>query len=216
MSIFGSTLNIDNFKNWQTAFRYFLRFAAAKAAVSYGMPIMTTIFAICNGAVARIGSSLDGITGAAVALPSEISTAIEGVGFLASIPLWLVTLIGCLLIWVLSILMILTVYGRFFKLFLFTAISPLPLSTFAGESTSSVGKAFIKSYVGVCLEGAVIVICCIIFSAYITAFDPGAIDTTAPAVNLVWSYLGEVIFNMLILVGLVKGSDRVVKEMMGL
>ena len=42
------------------------------------------------------------------------------------------------------------------------------------------------------------------------------IDTSAAAVTQVWSYVGELIFNMLVLVGAVKMADRVVREMMGL
>ena len=74
--------------------------------------------------------------------------------------------------------------------------------------------AFIKSYSAVCLEGAIIVLACIIFSVF--ASSPPAIDTGAAAVTQVWSYIGELIFNMLVLVGAVKMADRVVREMMGL
>lgn len=110
--------------------------------------------------------------------------------------------------------MILTVYSRFFKIYLYTAIAPIPLSTFAGEPTQSVGKSFIKSFCAVCLEGAIVILACIIFSLF--ASSPPSIDTNAQAVNQVWSYVGELVFNMLVLVGTVKMSDRVVREMMGL
>ena len=110
--------------------------------------------------------------------------------------------------------MILTVYGRFFKLYLYTAIAPIPLSTFAGESTSHVGQSFLKSFTAVCLEGAIIVLSCIIFSLF--ASTPPVVDTSASAVTQVWKYIAELIFNMLILVGAIKMSDRVVREMMGL
>ena len=110
--------------------------------------------------------------------------------------------------------MILTVYGRFFKLYLYTAISPIPLSTFAGEPTQQVGKSFLKSYVGVCLEGAIIILACVIFSRYTSS--PPVIDANAEAVNQVWSYLGELIFNMLVLVGIVKMADKTVHEMIGI
>ena len=110
--------------------------------------------------------------------------------------------------------MILSVYGRFFKMFMYTAIAPIPLSTFAGEPTQSIGKSFLKSYSSVCLEGAVIVLACVIFSAF--ASSPPVVDTGAAAATMVWSYVGELIFNMLILVGSVKMADRVVREMMGL
>ena len=107
-----------------------------------------------------------------------------------------------------------TVYGRFFKIYLYTAIAPVPFSSFAGEPSSSVGKSFIKSYTAVCLEGAIIVLGCIIFSLFVAS--PPVVDKTAAAVNQVWTYVGELIFNMIVLVGTVKMSDRVVKEMMGL
>ena len=73
-------------------------------------------------------------------LTAEIVEKIEAVGMLESIPLWIVTLLGSLLITVLSFIMILTVYGRMFKLYMYTAIAPIPISTFAGEPSQSVGK----------------------------------------------------------------------------
>ena len=110
--------------------------------------------------------------------------------------------------------MIMTVYGRFFKLYLYTAIAPVPLSAFAGEPTQNIGKSFLKSYASVCLEGAIIVLACIIFSVF--ASSPPVVDPNATPASMVWSYIGELIFNMLILVGAVKMADRLVKEMMGI
>ena len=75
-------------------------------------------------------------------------------------------------------------------------------------------KSFIKSYAAVCLEGAVIVLACIIFSLF--ASSPPVVNPDAAAVSMVWSYIGELVFNMLVLVGAVKMADRVVREMMGL
>lgn len=138
----------------------------------------------------------------------------ESCGFFESIPLWAVTLIGGLFITVLSFIMIMTVYGRFFKLYMYTALAPIPLSTFAGEPSQNVGKSFIKSYCAVLLEGAVIVLACIIFSLF--ASTPPVVNPDAAAVTQVWAYIGELVFNMLVLVGAVKMSDRIIREMMGL
>lgn len=215
MSIFKGTVNIQDLKRPEQAIRYFLRFAAAKVAITYGMDIMVAIYNICAGIIARVADQLGGGTGAGVALPDEMRNTINSLGFLESIPLWLVTILGSLFILVLSFIMILTVYSRFFKLFMYSALAPLPLATFAGDGTSQVGKSFIKSYVGVCLEGAVIVLACLLFSAFTSSSPPGY-DPSASAFSMVWTYVGETIFNLLILVGLVKGADRIVKEMMGL
>lgn len=201
-------------KRPEIAIKLFIRFVIAKAAVTYGMDLMLAVFAIVQGVISSImgASGLSGLTG--TVLPSELVTAIDNCGFWESIPLWAVTLIGSLLITVLSFIMIMTVYGRFFKLYLYTALAPVPLSTLAGEPTQSMGLSFLRSYTAVCLEGAVIVLSCIIFSLF--ASSPPVVDTGATAVNQVWSYIGELAFNMLVLVGAVKMSDHTVKEMMGI
>lgn len=206
--------NFAELKRPETAVKMFIRFILAKASISYGLELMMTLFGIVQGIAAKIMATSGLASVTETVLPKSIIQAIEDSGFWESVPLWAVTLIGSLFITVLSFIMIMTVYGRFFKVYLYTAIAPIPLSAFAGEPSSSVGKSFIKSYAAVCLEGAIIVLGCIIFSLF--ASSPPVVDETAAAVNQVWSYVGEIIFNMIVLVGTVKMSDRVVKEMMGL
>ena len=201
-------------KRPEHALKVFIRFALAKAAVTYGLELMIALFNIVQGLISTIMNAAGFGVAQDTVLPAEIVTAVEDYGFFESIPLWAVTLIGGLFITVLSFIMIMTVYGRFFKLYLYTAIAPVPLSAFAGEPSQNIGKSFIKSYAAVCLEGAIIVLACIIFSLF--ASSPPVVDPDAAAVTQVWSYVGELIFNMLVLVGAVKMADRVVREMMGL
>ena len=201
-------------KRPETALKLFIRFALAKGVVTYGLELMMALFRIVQGVISTIMNSAGFGSAQQTVLPSEIVSAVEDCGFFESIPLWAVTLIGGLFITVLSFVMIMTVYGRFFKLYLYAAIAPIPLSTFAGEPSQNVGRSFIKSYAAVCLEGAIIVLACIIFSYF--AATPPTINTGAAAVTMVWSYIGELVFNMLVLVGAVKMADRVVREMMGL
>ena len=201
-------------KKPEHALKLFIRFALAKGLITYGLELMMALFRIVQGTIDTIMNAAGFGAASRTILPDEIVTAVEDCGFFESIPLWAVTLIGGLFITVLSFVMIMTVYGRFFKLYLYTAIAPVPLSTFAGEPSQNVGKSFIKSYAAVCLEGAIIVLACVIFSLF--ASSPPAVDPDAAAVSMVWSYIGELVFNMLVLVGAVKMADRVVREMMGL
>ena len=201
-------------KKPEHALKLFVRFAIAKGVISHGLELMMALFNIVQGVIGTIMRTAGFGVAQQTVLPNEIVEAVEDCGFFESIPLWAVTLIGGLFITVLSFIMIMSVYGRFFRLYLYTAIAPIPLSTFAGEPSQNVGKSFIKSYAAVCLEGAIIVLACIIFSLF--AASPPAVDPDAAAVTMVWSYIGELIFNMLVLVGAVKMADRVVREMMGL
>jgi len=214
MGVMKTCGSFAELKKPEQAVKLFIRFAIAKAVISYGMDLMLALMNIVQGVTSTIMNTSGFGTPQTTTLPSEIVTAVEACSFFESIPLWAVTLIGSLFIWILSFVMILTVYGRFFRLYMYTAIAPIPLSSFAGEPTQSIGISFLKSYAAVCLEGAVIFIACIIFSVF--ASSPPVIDTSAAAASMIWSYIGELIFNMLVLVGTIKMSDRVVREMMGL
>ena len=215
MGVFQNAAGFRELQRPEFAIRHFVRFAAAKVAVGYSMEIMTAIFKICGGIVQNVMGSIGAASAASVSLPSEISTAVQGVGLLGSIPLWLVSLLGSLFITVMSFILILTVYSRFFKIYMFTALAPLPLASFAGEGQSQIGKGFLRSYLAVCMEGAVIVLACLIFTGF-TASGTPVVDASDPAVTMVWKDIGETIFNMLVLVGLVRGSDRIAREMFGL
>lgn len=201
-------------KKPEHAFKLFVRFAAAKIVVTYGLDLMLDIFEIVQGLISTIMKTSGLKSMSKTVLPDAIIKAVEKCGFFESIPLWAVTLIGGLVVTVLSYIMIMTIYGRFFKLYLYTALAPVPLSTFAGEPTQNVGKSFLKSYCAVCLEGAIVILACIIFSLF--ASSPPVVAKNVSAVTKVWKYIAELIFNMLVLVGTIKASDRVVREMMGL
>ena len=215
MGIVKTCSSFTELKKPEMVFKCFIRFVLAQAAVTHGMELMTALFKVAQGMISTImtASGLSALTD--TTLPAEMVTIIEDVGFLESIPLWAITLLGSLFIWVLSLIMILTVYSRFFKLYLATAIAPIPMASFAGQPSSSIGVAFLKSYAAICLEGCIIVLACVIFSAFATT-PPAIADDTLAAATIVWNYVGEVLFNMLVLVGCIKMSDRLIRELMGL
>lgn len=201
-------------KRPEHAAKLFIRFILAKAVVGYGLDLMMALFRIVQGVISTTMSTAGLTAQAAVTMPEEMVAAIQALTFWQSIPAWAVSLIGSLVIIVLSFVMIMSVYGRFFKLYLYTAIAPIPLSAFAGEPSANIGKSFLKSYAAVCLEGAIIVLGCIIFSVF--ASSQPVVDVSASPVTMVWAYMGELIFNLLVLTGAVKMADRVVREMFGL
>ena len=209
-----TSANLTDVKRPEHALKLFLRFAIAKGVVTYGLELMMAVFEVVQGIISKIMRT-SGLGGASkTSLPNEMIDAIEDCGFFESIPLWAVTIIGSLFITILSFIIIMTMYGRFFKLYMYTAIAPIPLATFAGQPTQNVGRSFVKSYAAVCLEGAIIVLACVIFSMF--ASTPPVVDADAAPTAMVWKYIGELVFNMLVLVGSVKMSDRIIREMMGL
>lgn len=206
--------SFSEMKKPEHALKLFIRFVLAKAVVGYGLDLMMALFRIVQGVISTAMNTAGVAAQTAVTMPSEMEEAIRELTFWESIPAWAVSLIGSLVIIVLSFVMIMSVYGRFFKLYMYTAIAPIPLSAFAGEPSANIGKSFLKSYAAVCLEGAIIVLACIIFSVF--AASPPVVAADATPVTMVWTYMGELIFNLLVLTGAVKMADRVVREMFGL
>lgn len=206
--------SITELKKPEKAVMTLVRFCIAKGVVTYGLELMLAIFDIMQGMVTTIMRASGLAATSSMGLPEEMIKAIEDCGFFESIPLWAVTIIGSLVITILSFLIIMSVYGQFFKLYMYTAITQVPLSAFAGEQAQQIGVSFLKSYAGVCMEGVIIVLACIIFSAF--AASPPELASSGSPVSMKWAYIGELVFNMLILVGAVKMVDHMAKEMMGL
>ena len=185
MGVVKTCGSFTELKKPEMAFKCFVRFILAQAAVMYGMELMTALFRVAQGMVSTIMDSSGLADLSATTLPDEM------------------------------VVMILTVYSRFFKLYIATAIAPVPLASFAGQPSSSIGVAFLKSYTAICLEGCVIVLACVIFSAFAST-PPAIADSSLAPATIVWNYVGELIFNMLVLVGAIKMSDRLIRELMGL
>jgi hypothetical protein len=200
-------------KRPEQALKVFVRFAIAKGLVTYGMELMLALLEIGQGILSTVMSASTSVIADSI-LPESISTAVEECSLLPSIGILAVSLVGMLVIVVLSFILILTVYGRMFRVYLYTAVAPIPLSAFAGEPTQQIGISFLKSYASVCLEGVIIALCCVIYSAY--AASAPAVSADASTAMQVLTYIGELAFNMLVLVGLIKGASQVTREMMGI
>lgn len=199
----------------ETAVKVFIRFAIAKYLIDNCLTLLVDFVTIVQGIISKVTGASSIGTALEFIIPSEVQSTFEGIGILdGAIPVWAVCFIAHLAFIVIGIVLLLTVYGRFFRIYMYAALAPIPLSTLAGQPTENIAKSFLKSYAGVCMQGVVIVLACIIFTAYAASMPQ--IDTTAEPLTMVWRYVTEVCFNMLVLVGLVKGSDRIIHDMMGL
>lgn len=199
----------------ETAVKVFIRFAIAKYLIDNCLTLLVDFVTIVQGIISKVTGASSIGTALEFTIPSEVQSTFEGIGILdGAIPVWAVCFIAHLAFIVIGLVLLLTVYGRFFRIYMYAAIAPIPLSTMAGQPTENIAKSFLKSFAGVCLQGVVIVLACVIFTAYAASMPQ--MNTSYEPLKMVWIYVTEVVFNMLVLVGLVKGSDRIIHDMMGL
>lgn len=216
VDIFKHTTSFREFRHPEQVLRYFIRFVMAKASITYSMSIIKGIFTVTGGFVSTVKDSLGTASQIAATLPENIREAVEGAGILDKAFVYLVALLMCGIVIVLSITILMKVYMRFFKIYMFVALAPIPTAAFAGETTSRHGRTFVQAFVGACMEALVIALACIIFTAF--ASDGSDLPTFfgESSAGLIIGYMLNVIVQMVILTTLVSTADHVVKEMMGL
>ena len=202
-------------KKPETAVKVFIRFAISKALIDNCLTLLVDFVTIVQGVIKDITGASSIGTALEFTIPSDVAGSFDSIGILdGAIPLWSVCFIAHIAFIVIGLVLLLTVYGRFFRIYMYAAIAPIPLATMAGQPTENIAKSFLKSFAGVCLQGVVIVLACVIFTAYAASMPQ--MNTSYEPLKMVWIYVTEVVFNMLVLVGLVKGSDRIIHDMMGL
>lgn len=212
--VLHQTISFQELRRPEMALKMFLRFAIAKGLISHCMEILLAIMQISQGILQQVIFAGGGNLSMSLTVPGEIVSAIDGIGLFASVSMMGLVLIGSIIATVLAFILVMTVYGRFLKLYMLTALAPIPLSSFAGDHISQVGRSFLKNYASACIEFAVVALSCVIVSSLISSAP--VINTGDAPLAQVFSYLAEVLFNMLLLVGTVRMCDRIAQTFIGM
>lgn len=216
ISLFKQTTNIKEF-TLQGVFGYMLRFLGGKIAIDYCMTIMSGIISIVLDMIGVIDTS--GATIVLNTVPQNIVDMANGLNAFdigGQLPLWLLSLIAVLVTCICGILFLISVYGRFFRVYIHIALAPIGLSAFGGDSTAGSGKRFLTSFISVCLEAAVIMLAVVICKGIISqgGFGLELIDGDSVTTKLA-NYIMTNIFAMVLLCTLTFGVNRLTKEMFG-
>ena len=180
-----------------------------------------------------------------VELPQQVKLATAGLGATKATLFFIVTLIFSLVIMVCSFTIIMVVYGRLFNIYLHLAVAPLALACGSAGPLRSTFASYMRSFVGVCLQGVVIIIVCMIFSAFANNFDFSTVQTDpivelhedmteeefedwweqwnmsskeleAKKAEVLWSYLSQMLFLYLVMAGMIKGADQWIHQKLNL
>lgn len=139
------------------------------------MDILTFVISVIQSLIQKIDA---GALTADFQVPEDLASALETADWGAGMGAFVAALLLAAAIFLLSIIIIVVVYGRFFKIFLLSAIAPILLAGFASEQTETLGTNFMKSYIGECFRGIIILVACMIFSAF--AVSPTGLDASTP------------------------------------
>lgn len=176
---------------WENVLMLFIKLVVAKVCVDNAELFTTMLYRGFNSFINAISGTItqysfisgDDMTKAQYFVSeSQASQIVNNVdaGFLNFQPILLNLQISIqgLIMKIIMILANVVVIARLFELTVYTLIAPVPLSTFACEGLSDVGKGFLKSYAAVSLQAIVLAIMFVAYSAVNTALISGRIGST--------------------------------------
>lgn len=213
IQVVHSAASFAELKRPEVMVKILVRLVLTKTVVTYGLDLILSIFSAVQGVIGGIISSgftkFDGFTAEMIELFNS------NVGLWNGMVLFAVALIGSLVIVVCSAMVLLSVYGRFFKIYMHVALSPIPLAGFASTPTQSMGISFLKSFAAVCLEGACIAIACMIYNAF-ASMSPLQGLSGSTITDMIMNFIVTVVFQMLVLVGAIRLTENVTRSIFGL
>ena len=122
--IFGTGATMSETKRPEAAVRLFIRTGVAAYFVENGHRLVSLILGISQSLIGDFaGLSYSGMAGEAPKIPDTMKNAIHELSPIGSLGITIVGLVGSLAITVCSFVVLLTVYGRFFKIYMYMIIS---------------------------------------------------------------------------------------------
>lgn len=215
IGLFKSVGSLTDLRRPEVTLRALFRLVICKAFLDRGLDIVLYIIRIGQGLVGIVFGSVS-LETALPALPAEIETAIRGSNFMSKLALLIFTFVAMFIIAVMAITIIMSVYGRFFKIYVTGAIAPLALSTFSGEPTAHIGMHYLKAFAGVCLEGVIIAIACCLYGPFVRVLPPIQIAEDMGVFVDLSVYILTIVLHTMILSGLIKSADWLTQKYLGI
>lgn len=208
-----STLSFYELRRPEISFSLFIRFFIIKTLIDSGTGILLLLIKTSQRVVSAVFSA-SSLTNSIVTLPDDIRIGIRQAAFLEKLIFLLISILAVAVIITMVFTVILTVFGRFFKIFACAAFAPIPFSTMAGEPTQRMGFDYLKLFASLCLEGAVIAIACVLYSAFVQFMPDFTIGAASGLLAKLLGYIVSVVLHTLLLSGFIKSADYLLNRFM--
>ena len=185
---------------------FFIKFTLAYAVVTQAVGLLSGIFnivlSIIQNIVLEVGVGSDFLD------LEQTREVISDLSIGSQLHMWAVALIIMLIVIIASFYINIKITMRMIEIYVFIAFSPLPLSTFGSGVTSQMGQNFLKGFVAVCVQGAVM----LFYLALATAgFAFVGLMPDESIIGQMWSMAGL----MLLLVFAIMASEPTAKKIIG-
>lgn len=209
-----SYVDLQELRRPEKIFGIFLRYALSVVVVGNFHKILVNIENIIRYTSVSIVNSI-GTADASVQIPEALIDKINELSTLQSIMIFIVIVVLGLGIVIEGIFIYIIVLTRFFKVYMYFIVAPIPLSSIAAENTAHIAKSFIKNFIAVCLQGLTIGIACMLFSGIMSFMGTPDISSSDSAMSMVLGWLVETLAMLTVFAVVVKAADSLAKDFVG-
>lgn len=202
IGFFREASNLKENVTWEILMMYGMKLVLANGLMTGGLTIIQQFFSMAGKLGGQVMTgSLPAFSTTDIDLGSYLFFKVFGI-------LYAIVAIVC------GIIMLFTVYGRYLKLYILTAMAPIALSTMAGgRGMEQSAYAWIKNFLACVFEIVIVAITMTIGGMMMQHLDFGAASTLG-----IWSFGDgslqclQNLFTMVIMTGAVKGADTFLRR----
>jgi hypothetical protein len=188
----------------EVIFKAMFKMALCKLAVDSSLLFMEAIYAVFQKITSGIETAITIEAGVDGAIDlNALNRHIDSLSLGGQIGMLIELVIVKFGVWIIMGLVKVICIARFIEIYMYVAISPIPIATFPSDEMSQIGKNFLKSFAAVCLQGTLIFL---VLTFFPVLLSEQLIGDDVSAFNL--------LLYSLVLILAVFGANRYAKSML--
>lgn len=177
--------NLHDIDTWMF-FKWVFKTFVAVLLVTNTWNIVMGIFDMAQQVVNQSAGVIIGNTSIDIAsIVGDLEAKLDALSLGGLVGLWFQSLFVGLTMNILSICIMLVIYGRMIEIYLVTSLGPIPLATMTNSEWRSMGQNYLKSLLALGFQAFLIMVCVGIYAVLIQT-----ISVTADISGAVWTVMG--------------------------
>lgn len=163
--------NLHEVDTWMF-FKYFVKMWVAVYLVSNTFNIVMAVFDIGQSVVSSAAGYITGRAAIDVSgMIATMETAMESMGIPELIMLSIETALVSLCMKLISILIMVILYGRMIEIYLYSSVAPIPFATMSNREWGQIGTNYFRGLFALAFQGFLMMVCVGIYAALVSTMN---------------------------------------------